>query len=173
MHKTHDTPSRLFLAGAAVLLAALGVGCGSDDGSDDGAKTSTTRPKPSNTDYLGAPMRARKKAHSTACKANLHALGSAIMLYRAQNADAFPTSLEQMIAAGVLDRGAAPTCPAQGAKPYVFIAPSAKNPPGSTVIVREATAVHGDHVNVLRADGSVGQLSLEQADREAPLPPAK
>ena len=112
-----------------------------------------------------------KKAHSDTCRINLRSLGPAIMIYRLKHANVFPTSLEDLITSGAIDRGSLPKCPAKDAKPYVLITPSDKNPPGTTIIVRDADAVHGDHVNVLRIDGSVGQVSLEQAGFQAPLPP--
>ncbi len=173
MHTIQTTPGRLFLAGAAVLLVALACGCSSDGSSDDDKDAGKTgKAKPSKTDYLGTMVHIYNKRHDVACKTNLHGLSSAIMMYRTQNRNVYPTNFEQLIEAGILD-GGPPTCPAKGAKPYVLIPPAGSNTPWSAVIVRDATAVHGDHVNVLRADGSVGQMSLEEADRVAPLPPAK
>lgn len=117
MQRTQRPLGPVCLAGVVVLAAVLSAGCGSDDADDNGASAES---KPTrSTDYLGVLMGAREKGHSTKCKANLHALGSALHAYAASNEMKLPTSLDDLVKAGVLPDASVLGCPSSDGKPYL------------------------------------------------------
>lgn len=163
MQRKHQPTGRLYAAAVGILLAALAVGCGSDDTDDGGGgDKDTSNPL---TDYLGMLMGARDKAKAVKCVANLRALSTTLHAYALSNRDKYPASLDDLAKAGLLPNRSLLICPSSEGKAYVYIPPRLGNAPDKAILLRDADPVHRGQVNVLLVNGDIKMISPAEADR--------
>jgi len=106
--------------------------------------------------------RSREQGRRTSCMNNLKQIGLAIAMYRLDNNENFPSSLDDL-STNYIDNvkvfvcpsvgGAAPASPAAG--DYTYIAPASNNPASTEPLVEDNAGNHSGGKNVLIVDGHV------------------
>jgi len=104
----------------------------------------------------------RELANRAICRTNLSHIGRAMAMYGAENDDAYPASLEALVTARRLEQKEL-CCPStnDGGVDYFYLPPA----PGTlygTLVACDYSGNHEGLRNLLRHDGSVGELTEEE-----------
>jgi hypothetical protein len=116
--------------------------------------------------YADVMVSAKASALRVSCQANLRQLGVALEAHAVRNDERYPSSLDELVAAGLLAGPSAVTCPATR-RPYGYVAGLGPGAPGEWVVAFDGAGSQPGGRNVLRASRSVEWM--DEAAFEAAL----
>jgi len=109
--------------------------------------------------YTRNLMDSKDYAADAACEMNLSSIYRSLKTAAAANEGKFPASLEDLGYASDQLK-----CPAKDGQKFLYFPGQTEQSPPKNVLVYEITPAHGGKCNVLRVDGSISTLTVEQVN---------
>jgi len=109
--------------------------------------------------YMGGVFGAKRAAESKVSMSNLRLVRDALERYHASNGE-YPLELKDLVTHGL--NPAALHAPDRDKQAYAYIPYQDETMPGENILVYEETPIHLDKCNVLRLNGQIETLTVEQ-----------
>ncbi len=110
--------------------------------------------------YLHVVVRSRDRGKLAKSLGNLHSLGQAVQMYRAQE-EAYPPSLQALVKAGLIGKSIVHS-PGDRDYEIVYVPPASEQPEARDVLAFDPICYPTDRYAVLRIDGTAGEMSHDQ-----------